>query len=121
MDLSTDPLRKSRHDGIRRVSRSPHTRCVHVTQTLAELQAMCHQLSIDIPPQRRPAKEPYLHALRDPIWAKENPGARTTSMRSSVGSLGSACNGRGPTCLPNRCVVPSAHVPTAKFLRRTAL
>lgn len=45
-----------------------------MTKTLAELQALCHQLGIDVPPQRRPAKEPYLHALRDHFWAMENPG-----------------------------------------------
>lgn len=45
-----------------------------MTKTLAELQALCHQHGIAIPPQRRPAKEPYLLALRDHFWAMENPG-----------------------------------------------
>ena len=44
-----------------------------MTKTLAELQALCLQHGIVVPPQRRPAKEPYLLALRDHIWAKENP------------------------------------------------
>jgi ATP-dependent DNA ligase len=45
-----------------------------VTKTLAELQALCSQLGIAVPPQRRPAKESYLLALRDYFWEKENPG-----------------------------------------------
>jgi len=45
-----------------------------VTKTLAELQTLCSQLEIAVPPQRRPAKEPYLHALRDHFWERENPG-----------------------------------------------
>lgn len=45
-----------------------------MTKTLAELQTLCSQLGIVVPPHRRPAKEPYLHALRDHFWAKENPG-----------------------------------------------
>lgn len=45
-----------------------------VTKTLAELQALCRQHGIVVPPQRRPAKEPYLHALRDHLWAAEHPG-----------------------------------------------
>lgn len=45
-----------------------------VTKTLAELQSLCRQHGIVVPPQRRPAKEPYLHALRDHFWATEHPG-----------------------------------------------
>lgn len=45
-----------------------------MTKTLAELQALCHQHGIAVPPQRRPAKEPYLLALRDHLWAAERPG-----------------------------------------------
>ena len=45
-----------------------------MTKTLAELQALCNQHGIVVPPQRRPAKEPYLLALRDHLWAKEYPG-----------------------------------------------
>lgn len=45
-----------------------------MTKTLAELQALCHQHGIVVPPQRRAAKEPYLLALRDHFWEKENPG-----------------------------------------------
>ena len=45
-----------------------------MTKTLAELQALCHQHGLVVPPQRRPAKEPYLHALRDHLWATEHPG-----------------------------------------------
>jgi ATP-dependent DNA ligase len=45
-----------------------------VTKTLAELQALCDQHGIVVPPQRRAAKEPYLLALRDHFWAKEHPG-----------------------------------------------
>lgn len=45
-----------------------------MTKTLAELRALCSQLGIAVPPQRRPAKEPYIHALRDHFWAEENPG-----------------------------------------------
>lgn len=44
-----------------------------MTKTLAELQSLCLQHDIVVPPQRRPAKEPYLLALRDHFWAKENP------------------------------------------------
>jgi len=43
-----------------------------VTKTLAELQTLCLQRGIAVSLQRRPAKEPYLHALRDHVWAKEN-------------------------------------------------
>jgi ATP-dependent DNA ligase len=45
-----------------------------VTKTLAELQSLCLRHGIVVPPQRRPAKEPYLHALRDHLWAIEHPG-----------------------------------------------
>jgi ATP-dependent DNA ligase len=45
-----------------------------MTKTLAELQTLCSQLGIDVPLQRRPAKEPYVHALRNHFWVKENPG-----------------------------------------------
>lgn len=45
-----------------------------MTKTLAELRALCRQHDIVVPPQRRPAKEPYLHALRDHFWAAEHPG-----------------------------------------------
>lgn len=45
-----------------------------MTKTLAELQALCDQHGLVVPPQRRPAKEPYLLALRDHLWAKEHPG-----------------------------------------------
>jgi hypothetical protein len=45
-----------------------------MTKTLAELQALSSQLGIAVPPQRRAAKEPYILALRDRFWAKENPG-----------------------------------------------
>ena len=44
-----------------------------MTKTLADLQSLCNQHGIDIPPQRRAAKEPYLLALRDHFWATENP------------------------------------------------
>lgn len=44
-----------------------------MTKTLTELQKLCTQHGIDIPPQRRAAKEPFLLALRDHFWAKENP------------------------------------------------
>jgi ATP-dependent DNA ligase len=45
-----------------------------VTKTLADLQALCDRLGIIVPPGRRPAKEPYLHALRGHFWAQEYPG-----------------------------------------------
>lgn len=45
-----------------------------MTKTLAELKSLCHQHGIHIPPQRRPAKEPYIRALRDHLWAREHPG-----------------------------------------------
>jgi ATP-dependent DNA ligase len=45
-----------------------------VTKTLAELKNLCDQLGIIVPPERRPAKEPYLLGLRDHIWAWEHPG-----------------------------------------------
>jgi ATP-dependent DNA ligase len=45
-----------------------------VTKTLAELQSLCGQLGIVVTQPRRPAKEPYVHALRHHFWAKENPG-----------------------------------------------
>lgn len=45
-----------------------------MTKTLAELQALCSRHEIPISDQKRPAKEPYLLALRDYFWAKENPG-----------------------------------------------
>jgi len=44
-----------------------------VTKTLAELQELCDRHGITVVPQRRPAKEPYLLALRDHLWAKERP------------------------------------------------
>ncbi|MBX9628708.1 MAG: hypothetical protein K2X82_33245 [Gemmataceae bacterium] len=45
-----------------------------MTKTLAELQALCRELGIVVAPPRRAAKEPYLLALRDHHWARENPG-----------------------------------------------
>lgn len=45
-----------------------------MTKTLAELQALCDQHGIVVPPQRRAARGPYLLALRDHLWAKEYPG-----------------------------------------------
>lgn len=45
-----------------------------MTKTLVELQALCHHHGITVSPQRRPAKEPYILALRDHFWAKEYPG-----------------------------------------------
>ena len=45
-----------------------------MTKSLAELQALCIQNGIEIPPQRRPAKEPHLVALRDRFWSLETPG-----------------------------------------------
>ncbi len=45
-----------------------------MTKTIAELQSLCHQHTIDVAPQRRPSKEPYIQALRDHLWARENPG-----------------------------------------------
>jgi bifunctional non-homologous end joining protein LigD len=42
-----------------------------VTKTLAELRQLCAQYGIAVPPQRRPAKEPYVLALRDYSWSKE--------------------------------------------------
>lgn len=45
-----------------------------MTKTLAELHALCDQYGIVVPPQRRPAKEPCLLALRDHLWAKDYPG-----------------------------------------------
>ena len=45
-----------------------------MTKTLAELQALCDQHGIVVPPQRRPAKDPYVQALRDHFWATGNPG-----------------------------------------------
>lgn len=47
-----------------------------MTKTLAELQALCDQHGIVVPPLRRAAKEPYLLALRDHFWAKDNPDLR---------------------------------------------
>lgn len=45
-----------------------------MTKTLADLQSLCHRLGIVVPPQRRPAKEPYLLALREHVWSAEHPG-----------------------------------------------
>lgn len=45
-----------------------------MTKTLAELQALCDRHGIVVPPQRRPAKEPYILAMRDHFWVTENPG-----------------------------------------------
>jgi len=45
-----------------------------MTKTLAELQALCIRHEIPVSDQKRPAKEPYLMALRGHFWAKENPG-----------------------------------------------
>jgi integrase len=44
-----------------------------MTKTLAELQALCVRHGLVVPPQRRPAKGPYIRALRDLFWARENP------------------------------------------------
>lgn len=44
-----------------------------MTKTLAELQTLCLHHNIVVSPQRRPAKEPYLLALRDHFWVQENP------------------------------------------------
>ena len=43
-----------------------------MTKTLAQLQSLCHQHSINVAPQRRPSKEPYIQALRDRLWSQEN-------------------------------------------------
>lgn len=45
-----------------------------MTKTLADLQTLCNQLGLVVPPQRRPAKEPYLLALREHFWSVEYPG-----------------------------------------------
>ena len=45
-----------------------------MTKTYAELQALCIQHDHVVPSQRRPAKEPYILALRDHFWASDNPG-----------------------------------------------
>jgi ATP-dependent DNA ligase len=45
-----------------------------MTKTFAELQTLCSQHRIDTPPQRRPAKEPLVLALRNHLWSSENPG-----------------------------------------------
>ncbi len=45
-----------------------------MTKTLAELQSLCLRYGVAVPPQRRPAKGPYLLALRDHLWATEHPG-----------------------------------------------
>lgn len=45
-----------------------------MTKTLAELQSLCHKHDIVVPPHKRPAKDPYLLALREHFWAKENLG-----------------------------------------------
>lgn len=44
-----------------------------MTKTLAELQALCDRLGIVVPPRKRAAKEPYLHALRDHCWKQKHP------------------------------------------------
>jgi ATP-dependent DNA ligase len=44
-----------------------------VTKTLAELQSLCDRLGIVVPPRKRAAKEPYLHALRSHFWEQEHP------------------------------------------------
>jgi hypothetical protein len=45
-----------------------------MTKTLADLQTLCSNLGLVIAPQQRPAKDPYILALRDHFWAKDNPG-----------------------------------------------
>lgn len=45
-----------------------------MTKTLAELQTLCRQATIEVGPQRRPSKEPYIQALRDHFWSSESPG-----------------------------------------------
>lgn len=42
-------------------------------KTFVELQTLCFQYGLVVPPQRRPAKGPYVHALRDSLWAREHP------------------------------------------------
>src|SRR5262245_26946420 len=44
-----------------------------MTKTLAELRTLCDTYGLAVAPQP-PAKEPYIHALRDHFWQKENPG-----------------------------------------------
>lgn len=44
-----------------------------MTKTLTDLQALCERLGIVVPPRKRAAKEPYLHALRDYFWKQEHP------------------------------------------------
>lgn len=44
-----------------------------MTKTLAELRSLCLRHGVTVPAPPRPAKEPYVRALREHFWACENP------------------------------------------------
>ena len=43
-----------------------------MVKALSDLKTLCDELGLAVPPQTRPAKEPYIFALREALWAREH-------------------------------------------------